>query len=165
MQWCQNNNIPVSTFNGWIFPNNQKTKEKCQFVEINVPTDKTNTHKTELILIEYKDYNIVLACGATDMRKSINGLSEIVCSHFELDPRAKIIFAFCNSSRNRVKLLVWADNGFWINFKRIERGKVIWPSVDDTEETMSLSFEDLKNIIATPRVTQKIKRKEVWKKH
>ena len=53
VQWCQNNNIPVSTFNGWIFPNNQKTKEKCQFVEINVPTAKT-----ELISIEYKNFKI-----------------------------------------------------------------------------------------------------------
>ena len=58
VQWCQDNNIPISTFNGWLFPNNQKTKEKCKFLEINVPTDKTNTHKTESISIEYKDFKI-----------------------------------------------------------------------------------------------------------
>ena len=58
VQWCQNNNIPVSTFNGWIFPNNQKTKEKCKFVEINIPTNETNTIKTESISIEYKDFRI-----------------------------------------------------------------------------------------------------------
>ena len=58
VQWCQDNNIPISTFNGWLFPNNQKTKEKCKFLEINVPTDKTNKHKTESISIEYKDFKI-----------------------------------------------------------------------------------------------------------
>ena len=26
VQWCQDNNIPVSTFNRWLFSNNQKTK-------------------------------------------------------------------------------------------------------------------------------------------
>lgn len=58
VQWCQNNNIPVSTFNGWIFPKNQKAKEKCKFVEINIPTDKTNTIKIEPISIEYKDFKV-----------------------------------------------------------------------------------------------------------
>ena len=58
VQWCQNNNIPVSTFNGWIFPKNQKAKEKCKFVEINIPTNETNTIKTESISIEYKDFRI-----------------------------------------------------------------------------------------------------------
>ncbi|MFI3227529.1 MAG: IS66 family insertion sequence element accessory protein TnpB [Clostridia bacterium] len=32
------------------------------------------------------DNEIYLACGATDMRKSINGLCEIVHSTFDLDP-------------------------------------------------------------------------------
>lgn len=115
-------------------------------------------------MFEYEGYRIILACGATDMRKSINGLSEIVCSRFSLDPREKIIFAFCNNGRNRVKLLVWEDNGFWIHFKRIERGKVVWPEVNATEETMVLLLDDLKNIILAPGIKQKVKRNEVWKK-
>ena len=115
-------------------------------------------------MFEYSDYKIILCCGATDMRKSINGLSEIVCEQFQLDPRDKIIFAFCNNSRNRIKLLVWADNGFWIHFKRIERGSVVWPTEEADEKTMILAYDDLKNIILAPGITQKIKRTEVWKK-
>ena len=45
-------------------------------------------------MFDYRNYKILLCCGATDMRKSINGLSSIVCEQFELDPREKIIFAF-----------------------------------------------------------------------
>lgn len=41
-------------------------------------------------MFEYSDYKISLCCGATDMRKSINGLSEIVCEQFQLDPRDKL---------------------------------------------------------------------------
>lgn len=115
-------------------------------------------------MFKYDDYRVILACGATDMRKNINGLSEIVCSKFNLDPRDKIIFAFCNNNRDRLKLLVWEDNGFWIHFKRIERGHVVWPTVNDTEETMVLSIEDIKNIIIAPGINQKIKRQEVWRK-
>ena len=47
-------------------------------------------------MFEYSDYKIILCCGATDMRKSINYLSKIVCEQFQLDPRDKIIFVFCN---------------------------------------------------------------------
>ena len=75
-------------------------------------------------MFDYSEYQTQLACGAVDMRKSINGLCEIVMQQFQLDPREKIIFAFCNRSRNRVKLLVWEDNGFWIHFKRVERGTI-----------------------------------------
>lgn len=116
-------------------------------------------------MFDYSEYKIILCCGATDMRKSINGLSSIVCDQFQLDPREKIIFAFCNNNRNRIKLLVWADNGFWIHFKRIERGKVVWPTEQNDEKTMSIVYDDLKNIILAPGITQKIKRTEVWKNY
>ena len=57
-------------------------------------------------MFNYKDYKVFLACGSVDMRKSINGLSEIVMNNFDI-PREKILFGFCNRQRNRVKILVW----------------------------------------------------------
>jgi transposase len=115
-------------------------------------------------MFNYSDYKIFLACGKTDMRKSINGLSEIVLHSFELDPRENFIFAFCNSQKNRIKLLVWEDNGFWVHFKRIEKGRVIWPEAYDDKNTMNLSLEEFKNILGAPGVRQKIKRREAWRK-
>ena len=107
-------------------------------------------------MFNYDNYRVILSCGATDMRKSINGLAEIVYSNFKLDPRDKIIFAFCNNSRDRIKLLVLEDNGFWIHFKRIEKGHVVWPSQSDAEITMDLLIDDLKNIIIILGITQKL---------
>ena len=40
--------------------------------------------------------NVYLALGATDMRKSINGLSLFVEEQFELDLFTGNLFAFCN---------------------------------------------------------------------
>ena len=97
------------------------------------------------------------------MRKSINGLCEIVQQNFKLDPTQKIMFAFCNRRRNRVKLLVWEDNGFWIHFKRLEKGSIDWPAPSDDETTMDLTLQDFENLIHAPGVRQKIKRCEVWK--
>ena len=115
-------------------------------------------------VFNYNDYKVYLACGHTDMRKNINGLCGIVQNHFELDPREKVMFAFCNRAHNRIKILVWEDNGFWVHFKRIERGTLVWPESTEDEMTMDISLEDFENIIKAPGVKQKVKRQEAWKK-
>ena len=46
---------------------------------------------------------IHLACGATDMRKSIDGLAAVVQLTFELDPFSAAWFVFCNKERNKLK--------------------------------------------------------------
>ncbi|MFI3164472.1 MAG: IS66 family insertion sequence element accessory protein TnpB [Bacillota bacterium] len=63
------------------------------------------------------DCEVYLACGPTDMRKSINGLCDIVQNTFNLDPFATIYFVFCNRQKNRIKILTWEENGFWLHFK------------------------------------------------
>lgn len=115
-------------------------------------------------MFNYGDYEVKLACGSTDLRKSINGLCEIVMTSFKLEPRDKVLFGFCNKRRNLVKILVWEDNGFWIHLKRLERGKVVWPELLDGELTMELGIEDFYNLLRSPGISQKVKRKEVWKR-
>ncbi len=60
---------------------------------------------------------VYLACGRTDMRKSINGLAAIVEGNFDLDPFDGALFVFCNRNRDRVKILEWDGDGFWLYFK------------------------------------------------
>ena len=54
-------------------------------------------------MLNYNNYRVILSCGDTDMRKNINGLAEIVYSNFNLDPWDKVIFAFWNNVRDRIK--------------------------------------------------------------
>lgn len=68
-----------------------------------------------------------LAPGATDLRKSIDGLSAMVSSVFELDPFSDRWFAFCNRRRDKLKILHWDHNGFWLYYRRLERGRFQWP--------------------------------------
>ena len=56
-------------------------------------------------MLRFTDKRVYLACGKTDVRKSINGLMMIVESSFNLDPFDDAIFVFCNKRRNRVKIL------------------------------------------------------------
>lgn len=65
---------------------------------------------------------VYLAAGSTDMRKSIDGLAAIVQESFKLDPFSSSLFVFCNKSRNKIKILQWEHNGFWLHYRRLEKG-------------------------------------------
>jgi transposase len=64
---------------------------------------------------------------ATDMRKSIDGLSMLVADSFNLKPANGELFVFYNSRRDKIKILYWDNNGFALWYKRIERSKFIIP--------------------------------------
>ena len=46
---------------------------------------------------------IFIACGYTDMRKSIDGLSGIVAQQFQLNVFDSALFLFCGRRRDRFK--------------------------------------------------------------
>ena len=73
---------------------------------------------------------VYVAVGATDMRKSINGLSLLVEEHFQLDLFSGSLFAFCNRNKDRVKILYWDCNGFCLWLKRLEQDTFRWPETE-----------------------------------
>lgn len=75
---------------------------------------------------------VYLACGNTDLRKSIDGLAVIVRECFDLDPFSPCLFVFCNRKRDKLKILQWEHNGFWLHYRRLERGTFHWPSENET---------------------------------
>jgi transposase len=62
------------------------------------------------------------------MRKSIDGLAALVQLAFDLDPFSNAWFVFCNRGRDKLKLLRWDHNGFWLYYRRLERGHFEWPA-------------------------------------
>lgn len=71
---------------------------------------------------------VYVACGNTDMRKSIDGLAAIVQESFLLDPFSTSMFVFCNKKKNKLKILRWEHNGFWLYYRRLEKGQFQWPN-------------------------------------
>ena len=86
--------------------------------------------------------NIYIACGYTDMRKSIDGLAAIVQESFGLDPFASSLFLFCGKRRDRIKALLWEGDGFVLLYKRLENGNFKWPkSLDQVRELTQQEFK------------------------
>ena len=85
---------------------------------------------------------VYLACGGTDIRKSIDGLAAIVQEGFKLDPFSCCLFVFCNKSRNKLKILQWDHNGFWLHYRRLEKGKFQWPG-ENTSRPVVISRREL----------------------
>ncbi|GEO27822.1 transposase [Alicyclobacillus acidoterrestris] len=73
------------------------------------------------------ELRVYLACGSTDMRKSIDGLAVLVQESLELDPFSPCAFVFCNRKRDKLKILYWEHSGFWLYYRRLERGRFQWP--------------------------------------
>jgi len=70
---------------------------------------------------------IYIACGYTDLRKSIDGLSALVQLNFGLDPFSNSLFLFCGRRCDRIKALYWEGDGFVLLYKRLERSSFQWP--------------------------------------
>jgi len=85
---------------------------------------------------------VYLACGSTDLRKSIDGLATLVSQVFELDLFSNSLFVFCNRGRDKLKILVWDHNGFWLYYRRLERGRFRWPEPADPK-TVTVSRRQL----------------------
>ncbi|MES2367342.1 MAG: IS66 family insertion sequence element accessory protein TnpB [Pseudomonadota bacterium] len=77
---------------------------------------------------------------AVDFRMGMNGLSILVEQALGLNPFAAAVYVFCNRRRDRVKILAWDRNGFWLLMKRLEQDRFIWP---DVASVPTLSIEQL----------------------
>lgn len=75
---------------------------------------------------------VFLVAGVTDMRGSFDGLSGVVRSAIDGDPKSGDLYVFCNRRRNRLKILFVDESGVWVCAKRLERGTFAWPEPSST---------------------------------
>ena len=109
-------------------------------------------------MMSFKGKQIYIACGATDMRNSIDGLSAAVRSRFQLNPMSNAIFIFCNGMKDRLKILEWDGDGFWLHYKRLERGSFPWPDESGNEKTMVLTQRELEYLLSGEKLRLKFDR-------
>lgn len=96
---------------------------------------------------------VYLAVGATDMRKSIDGLSIMVSQVLACDPFSGHLFVFGNRRRNMVKVLYWDRNGFCLWMKRLEKYRFRWP--EHGHEVLELEQRELRWLLEGLDVCQR----------
>lgn len=110
---------------------------------------------------------IYLAVGATDMRKSFEGLSGIIRQRLSQDPLSGHLFLFCNARRNRLKVMFWDGHGLWVCAKRLEKGRFSWPSIGDektgAEGAATLRQEELAMLLGGMEMSR-TQRKQWWRR-
>jgi transposase len=76
-----------------------------------------------------------------DFRRQIDGIVMLIADQLELNPASGQLFLFRNKHANKIKMLWWDRNGFCLLYKRLERGKLIFPKIHD--QIMELTRDQL----------------------
>lgn len=107
--------------------------------------------------------HVYLACGSTDMRKSIDGLAAVVENNFKLDPFSHDVFLFCGRRHDRIKALYWQGDGFILLYKRLDNGKFRCPKTQ--EDVISLTEQQLRCLLEGLDICQPNAVKHTFPRH
>lgn len=73
------------------------------------------------------DIKIMVCTQPIDMRKQINGLILLVVDSLKQDPQSKQMFLFYGKSKDKIKAILWDNNGFLLLYKKLEKEKFTFP--------------------------------------
>jgi transposase len=92
--------------------------------------------------------SIFLSARPVDFRKCFDGLCGEILDFMGGDPLSGALFVFYNKGRDRLKLLLWDTDGFWLLYKRLERGTFEIPIAADGTRSVTLTGEQLQLILS-----------------
>lgn len=87
------------------------------------------------------------------MRFGMDGLAALARSRLRLDPLSGHLILFRNRRGDRLKILMWDRSGFWVLYKRLEKGTFSWPQAS-CEERVELRTSDLLLLLSGADVTR-----------
>jgi transposase len=80
---------------------------------------------------------IWIVAGLTDLRRGFVGLSAMVQTALEQNPFNGHVFVFRGKRGDLIKLLWFDGDGLCLFAKRLERGRFIWPKVEQGRIALS----------------------------
>ncbi|HHY65597.1 MAG TPA: IS66 family insertion sequence element accessory protein TnpB [Alicyclobacillus sp.] len=89
-------------------------------------------------MLENPGQRVYLACGSTDLRKSIDG----------------------HRKRDKLKILQWDHNGFWLHYRCLERGTFQWPD-ENPSGTLKINRRQLQWLLDGLSLNQSQAHREV----
>jgi transposase len=74
---------------------------------------------------------IVVAARPVDFRNGLDGLAALLQQALRDNPFAGDVFVFRAKRADRLKILAWDGTGLCLFYKRLEKGRFVWPPVQD----------------------------------
>lgn len=104
-------------------------------------------------MIDLKNINkIYIMPGYTDLRLGIDGYAAIVQLSFKGTPTDGSLYIFCNKAKDKIKILHFEYDGYWLYYKRLETGHIKWPS---TTSMTLIEERQLRWLLDGLKITQK----------
>lgn len=63
-------------------------------------------------------YPVYIACRYTDLRRGIDGLTNLAKSQFRMDSFQRVLVLFCERRWDRLKSLYWEGDSFLLLYKQ-----------------------------------------------
>jgi transposase len=86
---------------------------------------------------------VFLCTQPADMRRSFDGLAQMVREFLGADPLSGHLFVFRSKRGDRVKLLYWLGDGLAIWYRRLEKGTFRFPEAPGDGVGVELRAADL----------------------
>lgn len=80
---------------------------------------------------------VYLACGATDMRRGLDGLAVLAQQVLAENPHSGALFAFRGKRGDLIKLLWYDGQGLCLFSKRMDKGRFVWPMTQTGKVSLS----------------------------
>lgn len=87
-----------------------------------------------------------------DFRKQIDGLVILIADALSLKPTSGELFIFRNRTAKKIKLLWYDQNGFWLCYKRLEKGRLLFPH--NTDAVIEITRDQLAWLLSGLDFTQ-----------
>lgn len=98
------------------------------------------------------DLKIYLYTPYTDMRKSIDTLCILVSEVLKMNPIEGHLFIFRNRTGNKLKALYYETNCFTLWYRRLEKGKFVFPK--NADGVIQMTHEHFKWILASDKYSR-----------
>ena len=83
----------------------------------------------------------------------------IVADLLKMEPTSGQLYVFRNKQADKLKMLYWQNSGFWLLYRRLEKGRMQFPEI--SEETAQISQEQLGWLLSGIEIKQKVSVKAV----
>ncbi|HVY53742.1 MAG TPA: IS66 family insertion sequence element accessory protein TnpB [Gammaproteobacteria bacterium] len=103
-------------------------------------------------MLTLDDTKIYLYTQPTHMRKSIDTLCIMVSETLHMNPVDGHLFIFRNRTGNKLKALYYKMNCFTLWYRRLEKGKFVFPK--NLEGTIEMSQEHFRWLLASDKFSR-----------